>query len=92
MKKFYGEVNDYGSESDTGFANTWRVLAFSSQSARDAWLREVSPKNRTARVRLRQDLVKEYRLDRVNFPQPVYENAPDGCVGTFTQHSVPYYT
>ena len=39
MRKFYAARNDFGSETSTGYANTWKVFAFSSKRARDAWIK-----------------------------------------------------
>jgi len=35
---FYAAINTYGSESSTGFANTWNVLAFHDKQSRDAFV------------------------------------------------------
>jgi len=40
MKRYYAADNYYGNETSTGFYNTWRVIAFSSKAARDAWVED----------------------------------------------------
>ena len=38
MKQYYALKNFYSSETDTGFANTWYAVSFSSRRARDAYV------------------------------------------------------
>lgn len=37
-KYYFAAANSYGSESSTGFANTWFVKAFESMKDRDDWV------------------------------------------------------
>jgi len=37
-KKYYAAVNQYGSPTSLGFANTWDVLVFNGRLARDAYV------------------------------------------------------
>ena len=37
---YYAQFNAYGSESDTGFSNTWLLASFDTRAARDAWVEQ----------------------------------------------------
>jgi hypothetical protein len=36
---FYAAINTYATETSSGFANTWGVLAFETRAARDSYVR-----------------------------------------------------
>jgi len=36
---YYASINAYGSETSSGFANTWSVKAFSTKAERDEYVR-----------------------------------------------------
>lgn len=42
MAIHYAATNQYASESDIGFANTWIVVAFHSRKARDSFVSEAT--------------------------------------------------
>jgi hypothetical protein len=39
-KRYFAADNTYASDTSTGFANTWYVLAFNSRAARDEWVEQ----------------------------------------------------
>lgn len=86
---FYAAINTYASETDTGFSNTWGVLAFSTRAARDAYVesaidlatraitrREIS--NYTSR-QPRPFTGERYIIERT--PRTFDDSAPDGLIG-----------
>jgi uncharacterized protein YdbL (DUF1318 family) len=45
MTYFFARTNLYGSETDTGFANTFKAIAFLSKAERDAYVLENETRN-----------------------------------------------
>lgn len=86
---FYAATNSYASETSTGFANTWGVLAFSTRAARDAYV--ASATDLATRAITRREITQyvsrkprpftgeRYIIERT--PRTLDGCAPDGMIG-----------
>jgi hypothetical protein len=88
---FYAAINTYATELDTGFANTWGVLAFETRAARDEYVKGATD---LATRSITKDDIKHYvravrpftceRYIIAHTPQTIDGSGPSGLIGEVT--------
>lgn len=86
---FYAAINTYATETSTGFANTWGVLAFETRAARDYYVN--SRFDRATRTITRKEIpqyingeIKPFSGARYiieHTGQTIDGSGPDGLIG-----------
>lgn len=96
IMKFYAANNQYGSDTDIGFSNTWYALAFSSKNARDTYV--ASNRSLAARKITRKELSRYIQGVPKPFSGERYalvssEECISGCLGQIavTHPDAPHY-
>lgn len=85
---YYAADNLYGSPTDIGFSNTWRVWVFLTRESRNKWVKEKESGNKSVRSIIRKDIP-------LYVPPPSIKERFDGkcrCLDTYapdycTNHS-----
>lgn len=66
-RRYYAASNAYGSETSTGFSNTWQVHVFSNPQDRNEW---VDGRNDMASRVIKRSEIPYYLSDEDNTPTP----------------------